>query len=124
MATVAHRELPLIAPESLAAKDLEAQRAAAKAPLDARALAAEIARRIEGEVRFGDGDRALYATDASNYRHVPIGVVIPRTAADVVAIVDACRSFGAPIVSRAGGTALAGQTTNTAVVIEWSKYLN
>ena len=63
---------------------------------------------IEGEVRFSDGDRALYATDSSNYRQVPIGVVIPRHIDDVIATVRVAREFDAPILSRGGGTSLAG----------------
>lgn len=80
--------------------------------------------RIQGEVRFSDGDRALYATDASNYRQVPIGVVIPRSAEDVVETVALCRTFGAPVTPRGGGTSLAGETCNTAVVIDFSKYMH
>ena len=80
--------------------------------------------RVRGEIRFGDGDRALYSTDASNYRQIPIGVVIPRDAEDVVETVAACREMGAPIVSRGGATDLAGSTCNAAVVIDMSKYMN
>ncbi|MGE5506443.1 MAG: FAD-binding and (Fe-S)-binding domain-containing protein, partial [Actinomycetota bacterium] len=87
------------------------------------ALAAALRSRIEGEVRFDSGSRALYATDASNYRQVPIGVVLPRTKDDVVATMDACRRHGAPVLSRGGGTSLAGQCCNVAVVIDHSKYL-
>jgi len=79
---------------------------------------------VQGEVRFDAGSRALYATDASNYRQVPIGVVIPRTTDDVVATVAACRRFGAPVLSRGGGTGLCGQTCNVAVVMDFSKYLD
>ncbi|MBF0375686.1 MAG: FAD-binding oxidoreductase, partial [Alphaproteobacteria bacterium] len=86
-------------------------------------LAAELSRRCEGEVRFDRGSRALYATDASNYRQVPIGVVVPRTIEDVVAAVDACRRHGVPVLARGGGTSLAGQCCNVAVVIDCSKYL-
>ncbi len=78
--------------------------------------------RVDGEVRFDDGSRAAYSTDASNFRQVPIGVVVPRNpdaAADAVAV---CRDFGVPVLSRGGGTSLAGQCTNTAVVLDWSKY--
>lgn len=92
--------------------------------LDVRELAQALRREIEGEVRFDVGDRALYATDASNYRQPPIGVVAPRTAEDVVRTIAVCNARGAPIVSRGGGTGLAGQTCNTAVVIDFSKYLN
>ncbi len=91
---------------------------------DARALAAELAATIDGEVRFDVGSRAAYSTDASNYRQVPIGVVVPRTIDDVVTTVAACRRHGSPITSRGGGTSLAGQCTNVAVVMDFSKYLN
>ncbi len=80
--------------------------------------------RVRGEVRFADGDRALYSTDASNYRQIPIGVVIPRDVEDIVETVAACRELGAPIVSRGGATDLAGSTCNAAVVIDMSKYVN
>ncbi|HJT78405.1 MAG TPA: FAD-linked oxidase C-terminal domain-containing protein, partial [Gemmataceae bacterium] len=93
-------------------------------PLDAEALAAELRARVRGEVRFDAGSRALYSTDASNYRQVPIGVVVPREVEDVVATVETARRFGAPILSRGGGTSLAGQTCNVAVVMDWSKYLH
>jgi FAD/FMN-containing dehydrogenase/Fe-S oxidoreductase len=90
----------------------------------ARTLARELASAIAGEVRFDEGSRALYATDASNYRQVPIGVVVPRTLDDVVRTVAICRAHGAPLLSRGGGTSLAGQCCNIAVVIDWSKHLN
>lgn len=90
----------------------------------AAALQKQLSKRIAGEVRFDTGSRAIYATDASNYRQVPIGVVIPKTQQDVIETVAACREFSAPVLSRAGGTSLAGQCCNTAVVIDWSKYLN
>jgi len=80
--------------------------------------------RVDAEVRFDAGSRAAYSTDASNFRQVPIGVVIPRNpeaAADAIAI---CRDYGVPLLSRGGGTSLAGQCTNTAVVLDWSKYCN
>ena len=79
---------------------------------------------ISGEVRFDPGSRALYATGGANWRQVPVGVVIPRLIDDVVKTISICRDFGAPILSRGGGTGLAGQTTNVAVVIDFSKYLN
>ena len=80
--------------------------------------------RVRGEVRFDDGDRALYSTDASNYRQIPIGVVLPRDADDVVAAVAVCHEFGVPVVARGGATDLAGSTCNAAVVIDMSKYMN
>ena len=79
---------------------------------------------MKGEVRFDRGSRAAYSTDASNYRQFPIGLVIPRDEADVVAAVAVCRQFRAPILSRGAGTSLAGQGCNVAVVLDFSKYLN
>ena len=91
---------------------------------DAQALAAELTDAIAGEVRFDAGSRATYSTDSSNYRQIPIGVVVPRTIDDVVATVAACHRHGVPITSRGGGTSLAGQCTNVAVIIDFSKYLH
>ncbi len=87
-------------------------------------LEAELKQALAGEVRFDAGARAAYASDASNYRQVPIGVVLPRSAEDVVAAVAACRAHQAPILARGGGTSLCGQTVNVAVVIDSSKYLD
>ena len=87
-------------------------------------LADDLRRVVRGEVRFDLGSRALYATDSSNYRQVPIGVVVPRGPDDVVAAVDVCRRHGAPVLSRGGGTSLAGQCCNVAVVLDMSKYVN
>ena len=87
-------------------------------------LDTELRRAIRGEVRFDRGSRALYASDASNYRQVPIGVVIPRDEDDVRAAVAVCRSFGAPILARGSGTSLAGQSCNVAVVLDFTKYMN
>ncbi|MBV8362665.1 MAG: FAD-binding protein [Deltaproteobacteria bacterium] len=84
----------------------------------------QLARVIDGEVRFDTSTRALYATDASNYRLVPVGVVIPRHEEDVVRAVALARENRIPILPRGGGTALAGQTTNTALVLDFSKYMN
>jgi FAD/FMN-containing dehydrogenase/Fe-S oxidoreductase len=92
--------------------------------VDLAALEEDLKRNIRGEVRFRDGDRALYSTDGSNYRKVPIGVTIPRDAHDVVEIFKVCRKHGVPITARGGGTALAGQTTNTTVIVDYSKYMN
>lgn len=86
------------------------------------ALAAALRTRVDGEVRFDAGSRATYSTDASNYRQVPIGVVVPRTPEAAVETVDVCREFDVPVLSRGGGTSLAGQCCNVAVVLDWSKY--
>jgi FAD/FMN-containing dehydrogenase/Fe-S oxidoreductase len=90
----------------------------------ARALATQLRSRIEGDVRFDDGSRALYATDASIYRQVPIGVVMPRRVEDVLETLRACRAHDAPVLPRGAGTSLAGQCCNTAVVIDFSRYMN
>jgi FAD/FMN-containing dehydrogenase/Fe-S oxidoreductase len=87
-------------------------------------LAKTLSRNIKGEVRFDPASRSLYATDLSIYRQVPIGVVVPRDADDVIATVDACREHEVPILGRGCGTSLAGQCCNVAVVIDFSKYVN
>jgi FAD/FMN-containing dehydrogenase/Fe-S oxidoreductase len=87
------------------------------------AAARELRASIRGEVRFDPASRALYATDSSNYRQTPIGLVVPRDAADVEATIAACRELGAPILSRGAGTSLAGQCCNVAVVLDFSKYM-
>src|SRR5438105_1964757 len=92
-------------------------------PADTQALVNELRASIRGEVRFDAGSRALYATDGSNYRQVPIGVVIPKNTEDVIQTVALCRRYHAPLLPRGGGTSLAGQTCNTAVVLDMSKYM-
>ena len=87
-------------------------------------LESALRRNLRGEVRFDNGSRALYATDGSNYRQVPIAVVIPRDADDVIATVSICRDHGAPVLCRGGGTSLAGQCCNVAVVLDFSKYMS
>ncbi|MCX7625175.1 MAG: FAD-binding oxidoreductase [Candidatus Sumerlaeaceae bacterium] len=91
---------------------------------DAKALQQALRRVVAGEVRFDRATRAMYSTDASNYRQVPIGVVIPRSYEDVLATLEVCRGFGVPILSRGGGTSLAGQCCNVAVILDFSKYVN
>src|ERR1700722_10220670 len=88
------------------------------AHVDAPALEAALHRHLRGEVRFDSSTRALYATDGSNYRQIPIGVVIPRDKEDVLATVALCRDHHAPLLARGGGTSLAGQCCNVAVVLE------
>jgi len=92
--------------------------------IDVLALEQELKKVIEGEVRFDNGSRALYSTDSSNYRQIPIGVVIPLHKEDIIKTIAICRKYSAPILSRGGGTSLAGQTCNVAVVIDMSKYYN
>ncbi len=87
-------------------------------------IADELSRRVDGEVRFDPHSRLLYSTDASIYQMEPVGVVIPRTAADVQAVVEFGAQEGVPVLPRSGGTSLAGQTVNHAIVLDFSKYLN
>ena len=95
-----------------------------KQPDYAKSLADELTKAIKGEVRFDHGSRGAYSTDASNYRQVPIGVVLPKDEHDVIETVRLCRRYGAPITSRGGGTSLAGQTCNVAVILDFSKYMD
>ena len=89
-----------------------------------RDLEARLRSTLRGEVRFDLASRALYAADASNYRQLPVGVILPRDIADVEAAVAACRAVGAAILPRGAGTSVAGQTANVAVVFDFSRYLN
>src|SRR5215813_4262383 len=93
------------------------------AGIESLALESALRRHIRGEVRFDNGSRALYATDGSNYRQIPIGIVLPRDNNDVIAAVATCREHGAPLLCRGGGTSLAGQCCNVAVVLDFSKYM-
>jgi len=98
-------------------------RAARSAVVDSSGLAAALGHRVRGDVRFDDGSRALYATDGSNYRQVPIGVVLPRDVDDVIATISSAREYGAPILCRGAGTSLAGQCCNVAVVLDFTRYM-
>jgi FAD/FMN-containing dehydrogenase/Fe-S oxidoreductase len=97
-------------------------------PVDSFAQAVELERdlkqAIRGEVRFDRGSRALYAADGSNYRQIPIGLVVPRDGEDVIAAMAVCRQHGAPVLARGAGTSLAGQCCNVAVVLDFTKYMN
>src|ERR1700674_645423 len=94
------------------------------AQVDASGLAESLRSQIGGGSRFRSGARAPSATDGSNYRQVPIGVVLPRDADDVITTVAVCRQFGAPLLCRGGGTSLAGQCCNVAVILDFSKYMS
>jgi len=89
----------------------------------AQALAAALSAAISGEVRFDAGSRAVYSADASNYRQIPIGVLLPKSAEDVVAALRICGEYGAPLLPRGGGTSQCGQCVNVAVVLDFSKYM-
>ncbi|MGD0941315.1 MAG: FAD-binding and (Fe-S)-binding domain-containing protein [Terracidiphilus sp.] len=97
---------------------LEHERFAAHRELEAR-----LQKTLRGDVRFDLGSRALYAADSSNYRQLPVGVVLPRNAADVETALAACRATGAAVLPRGAGTSLAGQCANVAVVFDFSRYM-
>ena len=90
---------------------------------DTRDLLEELKRDVAGEVLFDKMARVLYSTDASIYQIEPIGVVIPRSDEDVVAVIEAAGRYGVPVLPRGGGTSLAGQAVGRAVVIDFSKHL-
>ena len=87
-------------------------------------LARELKRRVAGEVRFDAYSRALYSTDASMYQMDPVGVVIPRNVEDVLAVVETAGANRVPLLPRCGGTSLAGQAVNHAIVMDFSKYMD
>lgn len=86
-------------------------------------LERHLRRHVQGEVRFDRGSLAMYANDASNFRQVPIGVVVPKTLDDVVETMKGCSKYRAPVTCRGGGTSLSGETVNNAVIVDFSKYL-
>ena len=98
---------------------LDHERFAAHGELEAR-----LKRAIRGDVLFDSGSRALYASDSSNYRQLPIGVIYPKGDTDVEAALAACRATGAAVLPRGAGTSLAGQCANVAVVFDFSRYMN
>src|SRR5260370_3047753 len=90
--------------------------------VDTAALRSALAKVIAGEVRFERLDRALYSTDASVYQIVPLGVVLPKTADDVIAAVKICARYGVPITARGGGTSQAGQSIRPGGSVDFSKH--
>jgi FAD/FMN-containing dehydrogenase/Fe-S oxidoreductase len=98
--------------------------AARSSIVDAVRLEQALSKNIRGDVRFDSSSRALYATDGSNYRQVPIGVVFPRDADDVIAAVSLARECGAPLLCRGTGTSLAGQCCNVALILDFTRYMN
>ncbi|MFC9927215.1 FAD-binding and (Fe-S)-binding domain-containing protein [Streptomyces sp. NPDC127190] len=91
---------------------------------DLTGLEAELRGAVRGEVGFDVTNRALVTMDASNYRRVPLGVVAPRDADDVAAVLEVCRARGVPVVARGGGTSIAGQATGTGVVLDFTRHMN
>ena len=95
-----------------------------KSRLKTSELVEDLKRDVLGEVRFDDMTRMLYSTDASMYQIQPVGVVMPRTADDVVAVLELANRYKVPVLPRGGGTSLAGQTVGHAIVIDFSKYMH
>ncbi|RKT20704.1 FAD/FMN-containing dehydrogenase [Paraburkholderia sp. RAU2J] len=87
-------------------------------------LESDLRRHVRGEVRFDQGSKALYASDASNYRQIPLAVVVPTDVDDLLATLAACRRSDVPFLARGGGTSQNGQCVNVAVVADASKYVN
>ena len=111
-------------PDSASTYDVSARALAARSEtVDAVSLEAALRRHLRGEVRFDASSRALYATDGSNYRQVPIGIVAPHDTEDVLAAVALCREHRAPLLARGGGTSLAGQCCNTAIILDFSRHM-
>lgn len=109
------RHLPIVAEERAPATRARSR--------DAGALERGLRDVVRGEVRFDEGSRALYAADASNYRQVPLGVVVPEDERDVLETFRVCREHGVPITPRGAGTSLAGQTTGRGIIVDCSKRL-
>ncbi len=86
-------------------------------------LAARLTAQTQGEVLFSPADRGRYATDASIYQAMPVGVFVPRNTQDVALALDICRDLNVPIVPRGGGTSQCGQTVGAGLVIDHSKHL-
>ncbi|MFQ5875844.1 MAG: FAD-binding oxidoreductase, partial [Dehalococcoidia bacterium] len=91
---------------------------------DVEHLARELKNQISGGVRFDEFSRVLYSTDASIYQMMPIGVVLPRSVDDVLALVDLAKREGMALLPRGAGTSLSGQAINHAIVVDFSKYMD
>ena len=107
--------VPTQRPDATNAKDLN---------IDLRGLERELRKMVRGEVRFDDGYRAMYSTDAANYRQIPIAVVLPKDADDAQKAMMVCHKYGAPVTPRGGGTSLTGASCNAAVIFDYSKHMN
>ncbi|MDX1747588.1 MAG: FAD-binding oxidoreductase, partial [Halobacteriales archaeon] len=92
--------------------------------VDRPGLVSDLAERVDGDVRFDEYSRQLYATDASAYEVTPIGVVFPRSRDDVAAVMAYCADRSIPVLPRGGGTSLAGQSVNEAVVLDFTRYMD
>ncbi|WP_121741009.1 FAD-binding and (Fe-S)-binding domain-containing protein [Natronorubrum halophilum] len=92
--------------------------------IDRPELVSALRERVDGEVRFDEYSRRLYATDASAYEMTPVGVVLPRSTADIANVVEYCAEHGVPVLPRGGGTSLAGQAVNEAVVLDLTTHMD
>ncbi|WP_257298226.1 FAD-binding and (Fe-S)-binding domain-containing protein [Haloarchaeobius sp. FL176] len=115
---VVDRDAPLDARDAAATYDYRSDDVARPDLLDA------LSARVDGDVRFDSYSRQLYATDASIYEQLPVGVVFPQSTADVAAVVAYCADEDIPVLPRGGGTSLAGQTVNEAVVLDFTRYMD
>ena len=86
-------------------------------------LADRLGAQTQGEVLFAPADRGRYATDASIYQIMPVGVFVPRSTEDVKLALDICRDLKVPIVARGAGTSQCGQTVGAGLVVDCSKHL-
>ena len=107
--------VPTLRPDATNAADLN---------IDLRGLEQDLRRMVRGEVHFEDGYRAMYSTDAANYRQIPIAVVLPKDADDAQKAMTVCHKYGAPVTPRGGGTSLTGASCNAAVIFDYSKFMN
>ncbi len=113
-----------VAPEHIARNTISAHHAPDIDRSVAEALQARLKHDTSCEVRFEMFDRGRYATDASHYQILPLGVVIPKTEQDLAAIIEIARELRIPITGRGGGTSQNGQTINRGLIVDYSKYLN
>jgi len=95
-----------------------------QANVDSEAMRRDLASQMQGEVRFDALSRALYATDASVYQIYPLGVVVPKSRADILHTLAVCRRCGCSITMRGGGTSQAGQSIGSGIQIDTSKFYN
>jgi len=87
-------------------------------------IEAELKKRVEGDIHFDKFSRLLYSTDASIYQIEPMGVVVPRHKRDVQAVIEVANRLGVSVLSRGGGTSLAGQAVGHSIVVDFSKYMH
>ena len=95
-----------------------------KASADSSALATKLKREVTGDVWFDAFNRGRYATDASHYQIMPVGVVVPRTMDEALRTLAIARDDGFTVTPRGGGTSQCGQTINSGIVVDFSKHLN